>query len=149
MNEPDEMIRTARRLGYAGLIPFALGLVLMVLADDPMRGHFGSRLLIAYGAVILSFLGAVHWGWCLRDAGLTAPPGPQLAWAVMPALFAWVSLLLPTKTGLLLQAAAFLAAYGVDRTRLRGEPLWTWYGPLRLNLTIGAAGLLFAGALLY
>ena len=53
--------RTAAWLGVLGVIPFAAGSFLLLL-DTHGHSLVASYLLIAYGAVILSFLGAVHWG---------------------------------------------------------------------------------------
>lgn len=54
-------------LGYGGLIPFFVLAVLVLLGNEflPQQGITTSQLalwLAAYAAVILSFLGAVHWG---------------------------------------------------------------------------------------
>jgi len=51
---------TAKALGYAGLIPFVVFSIgcwipLPYVTNAPY-------ILITYGAVILSFMGAVHWG---------------------------------------------------------------------------------------
>src|SRR5208282_1141210 len=67
--EPPSMNRTipltAILLGLAGLIPF-IGCGLLATGDDATRDQ-GFTALIAYGAVILSFVGAVHWGLALGD----------------------------------------------------------------------------------
>ncbi|WP_197713958.1 DUF3429 domain-containing protein [Polynucleobacter necessarius] len=51
----------ARKLGYAGLIPF-VGLALMVqLAPTPVN-YVSAESLAGYGAMITAFMGALHWG---------------------------------------------------------------------------------------
>jgi hypothetical protein len=60
-----------RLLGYAGLIPFVAAAALALLGPTPWRG-FASAALAAYGATILSFLGAVHWG-----LGPASPAGEE------------------------------------------------------------------------
>ena len=47
-------------LGYGGLIPF-LALTPASLLDH-QHGAVWSDALYAYGAIILSFIGALHWG---------------------------------------------------------------------------------------
>lgn len=47
-------------LGYGGLLPF-LGLTALILFSAEHRAFF-SMMMVGYGAVILSFVGALHWG---------------------------------------------------------------------------------------
>ena len=62
----SELPAYATALGYGGLLPFiACGLSMLLLPDAGMR-HVAGRVLVGYGAVILSFLGGVHWGLVLR-----------------------------------------------------------------------------------
>lgn len=85
----------AMLLGIGGLIPFAI-CSLVALTNTPPNGERALFALIAYGAVILSFLGGVHWGFGLEGAG-TAPSDVQRArfgLGVVPALIGWVALLL-------------------------------------------------------
>ena len=56
-------------LGYGGLLPFgALALLLL----DGARSALWWPALLAYGAVILSFVGALHWGFAMVLPGLGA-----------------------------------------------------------------------------
>ena len=82
----------ARPLGYFGLVPFAAGALVMWLGGPELAG-FAERAVLAYGAVILSFMGAVHWGLAMHSAHPRR--NRQLALSVVPALVAWVALLLP------------------------------------------------------
>jgi hypothetical protein len=89
-------------LSVAGLLPFLLAGAVVLL--DPLDTPIAIQVLISYGAVILSFVGAVHWGFALRD---TAHPLPDtvmsptmlgyerqlLLFGVIPALIGWVALL--------------------------------------------------------
>jgi hypothetical protein len=82
-------------LGIAGLIPFAV-CGLGALSNQPPNDHLAQLGLIAYGAVILAFLGGVHWGFGL-DAAPAPPPDIQRArfgLGVLPALLGWVALLI-------------------------------------------------------
>lgn len=56
--------RGARLAGYLGLLPF-LAALLMAIFGTPVAAEFGLRLAIAWGAVILAFIAAVHWGLAL------------------------------------------------------------------------------------
>jgi len=57
----NPILHPVRLLGYAGLFPFFAAAAAALLGPPPWRGAALSALA-AYGAVILSFLGAVHWG---------------------------------------------------------------------------------------
>lgn len=132
---------TALALGYAGLLPFAAGAVLAW--TGPLGAVPAGRvLLLAYAAVIVSFLGGIHWGLVMR-----APAGrdAQLVWGVLPSLAAWLALLLPERIGLGLCALSLIACYAADRGSYGREGLAAWL-PLRLRLTAVATLCCAAGA---
>jgi hypothetical protein len=99
--------------------------------------------LLAYGAVILSFLGGIPWGLVMRAA---LPASGRLLWGVTPSLLAWLALLLPPAPGLWLLAVALLLCFVVDRALYRAAGLERWL-PLRLQLSAGAVSACVAGAL--
>jgi hypothetical protein len=114
--------RTAWLLGLAGLLPFAGAALAFFAAPDSWQG-FAEGALIAYGAVILSFLGAVHWGLALRAPVEEAPMGPaRLTLGVVPALIGWVALLLPDVFALPLLALGILGTAGSSNGR--GAAAW-------------------------
>ncbi len=125
-------------LGYGGLLPFALT-ALGTLAD-PARRELWQQALLAYGAVILSFVGALHWAFAM-GANEDRQAQPLYLWSVLPALAGWVALLLPLllAQGAVLAAflliVAFVAHYVQDRRLARLHPLPGWYLPLRLRLS--------------
>jgi hypothetical protein len=132
---------TSRRLidwlGYAGLIPF-VGLALLLWLVSADLHPFVALSLAAYGAVIVSFLGGIHWGIGLRYAA-TEDPGHSfhLIWGVAPPLMAWIALLMPAYAGLPLLGLVMVACYAVDRKTWANAGLAHWL-PLRLRLTIVA-----------
>jgi len=82
-------------------LPFLVLGALVLL--DPLQAKTAIEVLISYGAVILSFLGAVHWGFALRDTahpvnGQPLPPATLgaerqlLVFGVIPALIGWLAL---------------------------------------------------------
>lgn len=136
-----------RLFGYAGLLPFAAGAALALLGPAPWRG-FAVSALAAYGAVILSFLGAVHWGLALRATAEEAPAAlPRLGLGVVPSLIGWIALLLPLRSGLVLLAAGVLATTAVESVAVRRGLLPRNYLALRWQLSLGAASCLLLGAL--
>ena len=61
MPHTEPLPRLAAQLGYAGLIPFVAGAAITWL-PGPMPFSIEHWPLLAYGAVILTFMGAIHWG---------------------------------------------------------------------------------------
>lgn len=100
--------------------------------------------LLAYGATILSFLGAIHWGLALRDR--IDPSASMLAWGVVPSLLAWVALLWGASGGLWLLAAGLWACWAVDRSVYPRFGLTGWL-TMRLKLTVAASLSCVAAAL--
>lgn len=120
----------AQALGLAGLLPFVAGAALPWLMQPGWRMLAASALL-TYAALIVSFLGGIHWGLAMRSS---APSKAQLIWGVAPSLLAWLAVLMDTPWGLLLMAAALLACYGVDHQVYKHQGLGAWLG-LRALLT--------------
>jgi hypothetical protein len=147
MNDPhsDSVRRAAAWLGYGGLIPF------IVLAPaslvDAHHGWTWSDALYGYGAVILSFVGALHWAFAMTAAGLDERQRVRsLIWSVVPALIAWPALLLAPAAAAVLLVGGFTVHYRVDRNLARRAALPPWYLALRLRLTVVASLSLALGA---
>ncbi|EKT4485437.1 DUF3429 domain-containing protein [Pseudomonas putida] len=131
-------------LGYAGLLPF-IGLTLLILFSVEYRAFF-SMMLVGYGAVILSFVGALHWGFAMALQGLPAQQRRErLVWSVIPALIGWVSTLLPVPWGCLVLTFGFIGHLWQDRKLVQAVP--GWYLPMRMHLTAVASVCLLLSAL--
>ena len=142
---PEVARNWARALGYAGLIPFAALSALVLFAPGAAPG--ADRLLAGYGAVILAFLGALHWGWILAGGRSALSVPASLSWGVVPALVGWLSLALASSAALGLQAATVAAAWAVDRKAWGGEPGTAWLLRLRTRLSAVVTLLLAAAAI--
>ena len=109
---------TAILLGLLGLLGF-VGCGLIAMVEDPTTSGQGLNALIANAAVMLSFIGAVHWGLAL-GAGTATRRVQRLRYTlgVLPALIGWVALLLPLFvppwTSLVLLTAGFIASMVVE-----------------------------------
>ena len=132
----------ARVLGLAGLLPFVASAVALGVLQAPVLQLWAASALVAYGALIATFLGGIHWG--LAMLGMQ-PVNFRLGWGVLPSLLAWVALLLPASTGLLLLAGLLVTCYAVDRRLYTSAGLSGWLG-LRLQLTSVAVLSCLAGA---
>jgi hypothetical protein len=136
----------ARRMGFGGLIPFVL-LALAVWLADPAYRAFAGLALLGYGAVIASFLGAIHWGLVMRHSSLNPLDSPApLAWGVSPSLVAWVALLLGAAPGLWVVAGLLWACYAADRVLYPRFQVQGWL-PMRWTLTVVASASCLLGAL--
>lgn len=109
-----ELPRAALGLGWAGVLPF---LVLALGAWWPAWRDAAVQAFLAYGALILSFLGGARWG---RAMAAGAGTGPFAA-SVIPSLWAWLAwLLLPPVPALCVLAGGFAL---VARWDGRGDAL--------------------------
>lgn len=129
---------TARWLGAFGAVPFVV-LALSVPMFDGMPREQAAFALAAYGAVILSFLGGVHWGLAIAAAGpRQAPAGlsRRLGFSVVPSLLGWTALLLPRPLDFVVLAAAFALLLLFDVLASRRGEAPPWYPTLRWPLTV-------------
>jgi len=151
--------KEALYVGLAGVVPYlATSLSTVYLALDIqyaavhgqgffLSGETAEKLLhiiepiqLGYGATIISFLGAIHWG--LEWAGFGGHQGyPRYAIGIIATAVAWPTLLLSAEVGLITQFLAFTFLYYADaRASVRG---WAppWYSTYRFVLTfiVGAS----------
>jgi hypothetical protein len=150
-------------LGVAGLIPFIV-CGLGAISVDAATAARMMTALVGYGAVILSFLGGVHWGFALGGFALggvspgAAPAPPtgnrfgtaeraRLVLGVVPSLIGWVALLLLMVrlewASLLVLIAGFIATVIVEHQAARRQliPLASYIW-LRWGLTVVVVAML-------
>jgi len=138
---------TALWLGGLGAVPF-IGLAGAALLLSGQAKLLAAYALAAYGAVILSFLGGVHWGLAVGsehgpDAGKLSA---RLAVSVIPSLVGWAGLLIGGSAGLFILAFAFAAMLLVDLRAARLGEAPSWYPRLRIPLSLMAMAALLVGA---
>lgn len=142
-NAPEPLLHW---LGYAGLIPFVFFGIAAWFGSVQWQA-FSLQALAVYGVVILSFLGAVHWGLFLADRDHRVLGWPAPFWAVTPSVAAWAALLLPTAPALIGLLVLFPLVLWVDRRSLHRFRLPSGYIALRGYLTLGATLSLLSGTL--
>lgn len=135
-------------LGLSGVLPFVAGVIVFAAGGVWfVTAELALRSTVAYGAVILSFLGGVRWGLALllsnpdvRDA--------RFALSVLPPLIGWVAILLPAFPALVMLAVSFAAqgAWDVGDAEDDGAP--HWFSHLRTLLTALVCSLLSVMAVL-
>ena len=144
IGDRKEMPGIARLLGYAGLLPFLLTAGLMWFATDIGTAATAHRMLMAYGAVILSFLGGVRWGVCIGP--LAGPDrNRELGLSVLPSIVAWVAFLPGPILALGILITGFIVQCLWDVMSVEQGRLPRWYGTLRLQLTAVVVICLAAG----
>jgi hypothetical protein len=131
----------AQRLGYLALVPFVLGAlaIWLVRLDDRI---FATAALSAYAAVVVAFLGGIHWGFGFRQ---DAPPPRLFIWGVVPAIVASVALVMQPSAALVIHGVMLVACYLVDRRIYPQQGAARWL-VLRFRLTGVAALACFLGA---
>ena len=116
-------------LGWSGTLPFIA--TLAVAALEPGYRSAVLAAFVAYGAVILSFLGGARWGSALARAS----PPLRFVEAVLPSLLAFAALMVLHQWtwALSLLAAGFLLWMVVDVF----DPQWSpAYRRLRLHISV-------------
>jgi hypothetical protein len=137
-------------LGYGGLLPF-VALAAAVWVDSSRSSLWGDALLV-YGAVILSFVGALHWGFAMSQSDMSAHQRTHcFVWSVVPALLGWIALLvkyaISPKYACVLLVAGFLLHFWQDKRLVKWVSMPIWYLPLRLRLTFVACASLIVGVI--
>jgi len=136
-------------LGMAGLIPFvalAPPLAHMLPLPALVAAH-PTEAQALYGASIVSFLGAIHWGLAMADYAAPGKGGVasmtlmtmRYVWSVVPSLLSCTALLLPGSAKFALLISSLWMVLGMDFifARLKLVPLW--FLSLRWPLTLVAS----------
>ncbi|KAI8957625.1 hypothetical protein F5Y11DRAFT_360679 [Daldinia sp. FL1419] len=152
-------------LGLAGTLPYlATSVSTVYLSWDlntvwPTTSNFINSILVShdtaqqllsiiepiqlgYGAIIISFLGAVHWGMEYTEK---IPDRDRTRFryglGVLAPIVAWPTLLMPMDFALTTQFAAFVMLYFADSRATVKAWVPSWYGSYRFVLTavVGAA----------
>jgi hypothetical protein len=123
---------TAKSLGYTGLIPFIVFSIgswfqLPMISDS-------TYILTAYAAIILSFMGAIHWGIAMSSS--EDQNGKYFIASVIPGLSAWLALLMPQRYAIILLMVGFIALIIYDWSVEKPQRLPGWYIPMRNRLTL-------------
>ncbi len=130
---------TAEIVSYAGVVPFVLCLLGVALLPKYDERELAQRIAISYGAVVLAFIGAVHWGLAL--GGHMAWRPARIAGSVIPALLGAAGTLVGGQRGLALLVVGF-GVFWLYEHRSVGAELPSAYLSLRRNLSLVVCTLL-------
>ncbi|MEL6640323.1 MAG: DUF3429 domain-containing protein [Pseudomonadota bacterium] len=146
----SDIPRAALILGLAGVIPFAWGAITTVFPDIALRllPVIGSRFIgpyiqLFYGAIILSFMSGVLWGFTAKADGQTATTGYALS--VLPALWAFFMTGNGPVAGSINLIVGFLGLLLLDWQFWRQGLTPPWWMKLRVLLTALVVLCLFSG----
>ena len=125
----------ATLLGITGVVPFVVFTLALWVAPPDFR-TWARAALLAYGMVILSFVGALHWGFTMKTPDFTDRERWRwMGWSVAPALAAWAAAMLPFRLGIGLLLAVFLLHLWLDIKFAVRTALPLWYVRMRKRLT--------------
>lgn len=136
-------ISFSRLLMMAGALPF-IGLLLASFFDWQLLAWPAERVFLAYGAIIVSFLGGIHWGYAIlliksapHEAASNSLARTFLALSNIVALMAWASLLFHSLgIALSVQLLALLLALFSDSYAFRLKMIPEWFWNLRRIITV-------------
>ena len=139
LEEPNRIPRAAFLLGWLGVLPFAF-LSLASIKGAVVDPDSARDVLFIYGALILSFMGGVHWGLAAvqsgtKDENATTAAGVRFAVSVLPALAAFVLSTVSISLALAGLAVAFTALLFYDFRTVRKGLAPKWYTPMRTQLS--------------
>jgi hypothetical protein len=126
--------------GYLCLLPLILGLAGVGLLPESTQRELAQRATIAWGAALLAFGGAVHWGLAL--AGRLPWQPLRITGALAPAVLAAAGVLVGGQRGLAVLAVGF-GLFWLYEHRSLGAQLPPPYLALRRQLA-GATCFLLA-----
>jgi len=104
--------RLHHALGYLGLAPFVVGVATVLFGQTPAIRDLGLEALVAYAAVVASFIGAVHWGLWLAE--YPDAHSSRLVWGVIPSLVSGALLLVSPAWALVGFVALYVLMAVVD-----------------------------------
>lgn len=124
---------------YLGVVPFAVCLGALALWPTLEGREVAQRISIAWGAVVLAFAGAVHWGLAL--AGHLSWRPVRIAGSVAPAVIAVIALQLRGQHALALLVVGLGVFWLYEHKQCAAEIPASWLN-VRRNLTVAVCALL-------
>ena len=125
-------------IGLLGLFPFIIGLIDLLINKNDL--FFVVHLPKYYGSIILTFLGAIYWGFILNLVRKSLVPEQIkfciIIWSVTPSILAFTILTMKSNFSLILLSMGFLLCQLVDEICFKFLLFPSWYLPLRRTLTL-------------
>jgi hypothetical protein len=131
--------RAAGWVGYLCVLPLVLGLAAIGLLPEYAARELAQRITVAWGAALLAFTGAVHWG--LSLAGRLPRDARGMAAALGPALIGAAAVVIGGQRGLALLVVGF-GGFWLYEHRALGAALPKDYLDLRRALSLATCAVL-------
>ena len=125
--------------GYLGLLPFVAALLCAVFGHGPLWWQVSERLALGWGAAILGYVSAVHWGLAL--AGRWPWTASIVLGSTLPSVLAAAAVLIGEGRGLALLVVGF-GLFWLYEHRQNQQDLPADYLALRRNLSLTVCVLL-------
>ena len=120
-------------LGILGLLPFIFPLICILFSLHSI--NYFINLSFIYGALILSFLGSIYWGYALNINQSHLRPNSFYFWSIIPFFFGWSYFLLEKKYGCIFIIFGFLICQIIDEIMFYYNFFPKWFIFLRRILT--------------
>lgn len=128
-------------------MPF-VAFALAVWLAPPAFAAWSQHALVTYAMVILSFVGALHWGFTMKTPSMSERERwTWMGWSVVPALAAFGAGMLPYRLAIALLVVTFVVHLGLDHRFAAVSGLPGWFLRLRRGLTAVVVVTLAAAAL--
>ena len=122
-------------LAYLGLVPLCLSTLMLILMSMlNISNELALTMTHYYGAIVLTFIGAIHWGRAMQNSNVQS-----VTLSVLPSIYAFICLLIPVTLALPILIFGFLALYFYDADQYSQYP---WFKAMRARLTVLFSGLL-------
>jgi hypothetical protein len=128
-----DKITIAKFLTYAGSIPFIFLTILNLKGTQTIYGTDVTKALIAYAAIILSFVAAIHFAYgIIQDQYAKS----FLIKSNVIALAAWIALLIQFKLAILIILAGFIITTFIEICAFKKAVIPEWFFKLRIRISI-------------
>ncbi len=132
----QEITLLPRLFGYFGLVPFVIS---SFFIWSPQYQYYALQSLSIYAAVILTFIGGVHWGIAMQTLQNTQQLDNairnQFIFSLIPSLLAWVAIVFLNPFALIILAVCFTLFWWIEKSYYQ-QHLPSWYMQLRNHLTL-------------
>lgn len=124
---------------FAGLVPFVTGALGLWVTPAAWR-EWVMQEYLSFAAVILAFMGAIHWGLAMRAEEGSERSPIQLGLSVIPPLLGWLALSLPINLAIPVFFFAFGTLYFADIWAAKQGLAPAWYVSLRRPISLVIIG---------
>ncbi|MFT7099309.1 MAG: hypothetical protein ACJAS6_001187 [Rickettsiales bacterium] len=120
-------------LTYCGSLPFIFLTYLKILGINDFFAIEVSKMIISYGAVILSFIAGIHFSYAILQEKFAIK---FLIFSNIVALLCWLSLLINFKSAVALMLICCFSNIVIDFVAYKKHVIEKWFFDLRLRISL-------------